>query len=66
MIEHFALAHLDFKVIHLTFDTIDYLGSLNVYAKHVAYKDKEELNVVGGIRSFVFARGLVVFAQTNP
>jgi hypothetical protein len=37
-----------------------------VQAKHVEHKDREELTVVGGTGSFAFARGLAVFAQTDP
>ncbi|KAJ9186642.1 hypothetical protein P3X46_002189 [Hevea brasiliensis] len=62
-IEHFA--HSAFNIIHLSFDTPHYSGSLNLQAKHVAHKDREELTVVGGTGSFAFARGLAVFAQTD-
>jgi hypothetical protein len=63
-IEHFAYS--GFNIIYLTFDTPDYSGSLSVQAKHVEHKDREELTVVGGTGSFAFARGLAVFAQTDP
>ncbi|KAF3446259.1 hypothetical protein FNV43_RR11438 [Rhamnella rubrinervis] len=55
--------HSAFNIIHLTFDTPEYAGSLSVQAKHVGQEDTEELTVVGGTGSFAFARGVAVFGR---
>lgn len=62
-IENFARS--GFNIIHLSFDTPEYSGSLNVQARHVAQRDREELTVVGGTGSFAFARGIAVFARRD-
>ncbi|KDP38448.1 hypothetical protein JCGZ_04373 [Jatropha curcas] len=62
-IQHFADSA--FNIIHLTFDTPRYSGTLSAQAKHIAHKDREELEVVGGTGYFAFARGLAVFTQTD-
>lgn len=58
-----SFAHSAFNVIYLTFHTPEYAGSVSIEARNLAYKEEEELNVVGGTGSFAYARGIAVFAQ---
>ncbi|KAL3840346.1 hypothetical protein ACJIZ3_024937 [Penstemon smallii] len=58
-----SFAHSAFNIIYLTFHTREYLGSISIQARNLAYKGKEELNVVGGTGAFAFARGLAVFGK---
>lgn len=58
-----SFAHSAFNVIYLTFHAREYRGSISIEARNLAYKEEEELNVVGGTGSFAFARGTAVFAQ---
>ncbi|KAL8141171.1 hypothetical protein V2J09_007192 [Rumex salicifolius] len=62
-VEQFA--HSAFNIIYLTFDTPEYSGSVSLQAKKLAYKEMEELVVVGGTGSFAFAKGLALFAETD-
>ncbi|XP_042023743.1 dirigent protein 11-like [Salvia splendens] len=58
-----GFAHSAFNIIYLTFHTRDYAGSVSIEAKKLAFKEEEELSVVGGTGSFAFATGNAVFAQ---
>lgn len=58
-------AHSSFNIIYLSFDTVEYSGSLSVHAKHIGHESREEMAVVGGTGSFAFAQGRAVFLQTE-
>lgn len=62
-VEQFA--HSAFNIIHLTFNTANYSGSLSIQAKQLEHKKIEELRVVGGTGSFAFARGKAVFVEAD-
>ncbi|XP_057769895.1 pterocarpan synthase 1 [Salvia miltiorrhiza] len=58
-----GFAHSAFNIIYLTFHTHEHSGSVSVEARNLAFKEEEELSVVGGTGSFAFATGNAVFAQ---
>ncbi|KAH6778850.1 hypothetical protein C2S52_010087 [Perilla frutescens var. hirtella] len=60
-----SFAHSAFNIIYLTFHADEYSGSVGIHARNLAYKEEEELDVVGGTGSFAFARGVAVFAQIS-
>lgn len=58
-----GFAHSAFNIIYLTLHTHGYSGSVSIEARNLAFKEEEELSVVGGTGSFAFANGNAVFAH---
>ncbi|KMZ64594.1 Disease resistance-responsive (Dirigent-like protein) familyprotein [Zostera marina] len=54
-----------FNIIHLSFQTEEYSGSLSVDSREVLRRHTEVLTVVGGTGSFAFARGSAIFKRLN-
>lgn len=60
-----SFAYSSFNIIHLSFRTEEYSGSLSVDGREVSRRRTEVLRVVGGTGSFAFARGSAVFERLD-